>query len=174
MPTHSSRPHLAPADRLRPPHDAQRQSSGKGQARPHAALAAAPPPGLGSVSYASSAMAICSSLRCEIRAVVLHLWPDEIKVHPHVRVTIPVGRRGQPVKKLRTMPMTRVHELCNKSQRGFVSTVTFGGGLGFRLTGVPRPVFPRMRDLACQHPNTISYLCRTLGTGTDAGRSSGR
>jgi len=48
-------------------------------------------------------MAIRSTLRCEIRAVVLHLWPDEIKVHPHVRVTIPVGRRGQPVQKLRYM-----------------------------------------------------------------------
>jgi hypothetical protein len=44
-------------------------------------------------------MAIRSSLRCEIRAVVPHLWPDEIKVHPHVRVLIPVGRRGQPVQK---------------------------------------------------------------------------
>jgi hypothetical protein len=62
-------------------------------------------PGLGSVSYASSSMAIRSSLRCEIRAVVLHLWPDEIKVHPHVRVTIPGGRRGQPVRKLRYMPL---------------------------------------------------------------------
>jgi hypothetical protein len=43
-------------------------------------------------------MAIRSSLRCEIRAVVLHLWPDEIKVYPHVRVTIPVGRRGQKLR----------------------------------------------------------------------------
>ena len=113
-----------PGSPARPPHDAQRQSSGKGQARPHAALATAPPPGLGSVSYASSAMAICSSLRCEIRAVVLHLWPDEIKVHPHVRVTIPVGRRGQPVQKLRYMPLAQAHKVARKLQGTRGATVS--------------------------------------------------
>jgi hypothetical protein len=61
-------------------------------------------------------MAIRSSLRCEIRAVVLHLWPDEIKVHPHVRVTIPVGRRGQPVQKLRYMPLAQAHKVARKLQ----------------------------------------------------------
>ena len=89
-----------------------------------AALAAAPPPGLGSVSYASSAMAICSSLRCEIRAVVLHLWPDEIKVHPHVRITIPVGRRGQPVQKLRYMPLAQAHKVARKLQGTRGATVS--------------------------------------------------
>lgn len=113
-PQQSSLPRLG--NPARPPHDAQRQSNGKGQARPHAALATAPAPGLGSVSYASPAMAICSSLRCEIRAVVLHLWPDEIKVHPHVRVTIPVGRRGQPVQKLRYMPLAQAHKVARKLQ----------------------------------------------------------
>jgi hypothetical protein len=61
-------------------------------------------------------MAICSSLRCEIRAVVLHLWPDEIKVHPHVRVTIPVGRLGQPVQKPHIMPLVGAIELVRKLQ----------------------------------------------------------
>ncbi len=96
----------------------------KGQARPHAALAAAPALGLGSVSYAPPAMAICSSLRCEIRAVVLHLWPDEIKVHPHVRVTIPVGRRGQPVQKLRYMPLAQAHKVARKLQGTRGATVS--------------------------------------------------
>jgi hypothetical protein len=61
-------------------------------------------------------MAIRSSLRCEIRAVVLHLWPDEIKVHPQVRVTIPVGRRSQPVQKLRYRPLARAHQVACKPQ----------------------------------------------------------
>jgi hypothetical protein len=56
-------------------------------------------------------MAIRSSLRCEIRAVVSHLWPDEIKVHPQVRVTISVGRRSQPVQKLRYRPLARAHQV---------------------------------------------------------------
>ncbi len=68
------------------------------------------------MSFAPLPIAIRSSLRCEIRAVVLHLWPDEIKVHPHVRVTIPVGRRGQPVQKLRYMPLAQAHKVARKLQ----------------------------------------------------------
>jgi hypothetical protein len=108
--------HPAPAAALRPPHAAQRHPSSKGQARPHTALAPVVAPGLGSVSFAPLPMAIRSSLRCEIRAVVLHLWPDEIKVHPHVRVTIPVGRRGQPVQKLRYMPLAQAQKVARKLQ----------------------------------------------------------
>jgi len=61
-------------------------------------------------------MAIRSSLRCEIRAVVPHLWPDEIKVHPQVRVTISVGRRSQPVQKLRYMPLAQALKVARKPQ----------------------------------------------------------
>jgi hypothetical protein len=61
-------------------------------------------------------MAICPSLRCEFHAVVLHLCPDEIKVHPHVRATIPEGRRGHPVQKLRYMPRAQAHKLARKLQ----------------------------------------------------------
>jgi hypothetical protein len=69
-------------------------------------------------------MAICSSLRCEFSAVVLHLWPDETKVHLHVRVTIPVGRRGQPVQKLRYMPLAQAYKVGRKLQRTRVATVS--------------------------------------------------
>jgi len=69
-------------------------------------------------------MAIFSSLRWEIRAVVLHLWPDEIKVHPHVRVTIPVSRHGQPVQKLRYMPLAQAHKVARKRQGTRGATVS--------------------------------------------------
>ena len=58
--------------------------------------------------------------------MVLHLWPDEIKVHPHVRVTIPVGRRGQPVQKLRYMPLAQAqaHKVARKLQGTRGATVS--------------------------------------------------
>ena len=77
-------------------------------------------------------MAIRSSLRCEIRAVVLHLWPDEIKVHPHVRVTIPVGRRGQPVQKLRYMPLAQAHKVLAEVE------ALCGIWLAVRAAGAPK------------------------------------
>ena len=61
-------------------------------------------------------MAISSSPRCEIRALVMHVYPDGIKAHGHERLTTPVGRRGKPVKKVRYMPMARAHTLARKLQ----------------------------------------------------------
>ncbi len=92
---------------------------------------------MGSVSFAPLPKAICSSLRCEIRAVVLHLWPDEIKVHPHVRVTIPVGRRGQPVQKLRYMPLAQAHQVARKLQGTRGATVSVICGRGLCRPGLP-------------------------------------
>ena len=61
-------------------------------------------------------MAISKSPRCEIRALVMHIYPDGIKAHGHERHTVHLGRRGKPVKKLRFMPMARAHALARKLQ----------------------------------------------------------
>ena len=61
-------------------------------------------------------MAISKSPRCEIRALVMHVYPDGIKAHGHERHTVPLGRRGKPVKKLRYMPMACAHALARKLQ----------------------------------------------------------
>jgi hypothetical protein len=39
-----------------------------------------------------------------------------IKAYGHERVTIPLGRRGKPVRKIRFMPMARAHALARKLQ----------------------------------------------------------
>ena len=61
-------------------------------------------------------MAISKSPRCEIRALVMHIYPDGIKAHGHELHTVHLGRRGKPVKKLRFMPMARAHALARKLQ----------------------------------------------------------
>jgi hypothetical protein len=61
-------------------------------------------------------MALSKAPRCEIRALVLHIYPDGIKAYGHERHTVPLGRRGKPVKKMRFMPMARAHELARKLQ----------------------------------------------------------
>jgi hypothetical protein len=81
-------------------------------------------PGAGSVSFAPFSMAISTAPRCEIRALVMHVYPDGIKAYPHERLTVYVGRRGKPVRKLRYMPMARAHELARKLQGRFGTTVS--------------------------------------------------
>jgi hypothetical protein len=46
-----------------------------------------------------------------------------IKAYGHERHTVCVGRRGKPVRKLRTMPMACAHELSKKLQGRFGTTV---------------------------------------------------
>ncbi len=46
-----------------------------------------------------------------------------IKAYGHERLTVYLGRRGKPVRKLRTMPMARAHELAKKLQGRFGTTV---------------------------------------------------
>lgn len=43
-------------------------------------------------------MAISSASRCEIRGLVMHVYPDGIKAYGHERLTVLVGRRGKPVR----------------------------------------------------------------------------
>jgi hypothetical protein len=81
-------------------------------------------PGEGSVSFAPASIAISTAPRCEIRALVMHVYPDGIKAFPHERLTVYVGRRGKPVRKPRYMPMARAHELAKKLQGRFGTTVS--------------------------------------------------
>ncbi len=80
--------------------------------------------GAGSVSFAPASMAISTAPRCEIRALMMHVYPDGIKAYGHERLTVSVGRRGKPVRKLRYMPMARAHELAKKLQGRFGTTVS--------------------------------------------------
>ena len=73
-------------------------------------------PGAGSVSFAPLSMAISTAPRCEIRGLVMHVYPDGIKAYGHERHTVYLGRRGKPVRKLRFMPMARALELARKLQ----------------------------------------------------------
>ena len=57
-------------------------------------------------------MAISKAPSCEIRALVMHVYPDGIKAYGHERLDVPLGRRGKPVKKVRFMPMAKAHELA--------------------------------------------------------------
>ena len=49
-------------------------------------------------------MARTSALCCELRTLVLHTYPDGIKAYGHERITTPMGRRVELVKKLRLIP----------------------------------------------------------------------
>ena len=47
---------------------------------------------------------------------MLHTYPDGIKAFGHERLTVPLGRRGKPVKKLRLIPAERAHAIARKLQ----------------------------------------------------------
>jgi hypothetical protein len=65
-----------------------------------------------------------STPRCEIRALVLHIYPVAagfcaavgVKEYGHERITPPIGRRGKPIKKMRYMPLALAHQLARKFQ----------------------------------------------------------
>jgi len=46
---------------------------------------------------------------CEIRRLMVHIYPGGIKAHDAERVTVFYGRRGRPVKKPRFIPAERAH-----------------------------------------------------------------
>ncbi len=69
-------------------------------------------------------MALPSAPCCEIRTLVLHVYPDGIKAYGHERLTTPLGRRGKPVKTLRLIPAERAHALARKLQGRFGTTVS--------------------------------------------------
>jgi hypothetical protein len=53
----------------------------------------------------------------------MHVYPDGIKAYGHERHTVYVGRRGKPVRKLRTIPIARAYELAMKLQERFGATL---------------------------------------------------
>lgn len=61
-------------------------------------------------------MAFATGPVCELRTLVLHVYPDGIKAPGHERLTTPIGRRGKPVKKLRLIPAERAYTLARKLQ----------------------------------------------------------
>ena len=76
------------------------------------------------MSHAVSSMAISKAPSCEIRALVMHVYPDGIKAFGHKRLDVPLGRRGKPVKKVRFMPMAKAHELALKLQGRLNTTIS--------------------------------------------------
>ena len=60
------------------------------------------------MSHAVSSMAISKAPSSEIRALVMHVYPDGIKAFGHERLDVPLGRRGKPVKKVRLVAPLRV------------------------------------------------------------------
>ncbi|MFM7676013.1 MAG: hypothetical protein ACKO5F_10615 [Synechococcus sp.] len=61
---------------------------------------------------------------CEIRCLLLHVYPDGIKAYGHERLTTPLCRRGKPVRKLRFIPAERAHALARQLQGRFGTTVS--------------------------------------------------
>jgi hypothetical protein len=82
-------------------------------------------------------MAISKAPRCEIRCLVMHIYPDGIKAYGHERITQPIGRRGKPIKKLRYMPMARAQALARKLQSRPSATVSVICGQGLGRPGSP-------------------------------------
>jgi hypothetical protein len=89
-----------------------------------AVLAATRVGGARRASHAVPSMAIPSGPCCQIRALVMHVYPDGIKAYGHERHTVPLGRRGKPVKKMRFIPAERAHVLARKLQGRFGTTVS--------------------------------------------------
>ncbi|EAQ67905.1 MULTISPECIES: hypothetical protein [unclassified Synechococcus] len=62
-------------------------------------------------------MAHPSAPCCEVRFLLMHVYPAGIKAYGHERITIPLGRRGKPIKKLRLIPAERAHALALQRRR---------------------------------------------------------
>jgi hypothetical protein len=72
--------------------------------------------GLTRLSLAFSVMASLSP-RCEIRQLVVHIYPGGIKAHDAERLTVFYGRRGRPIKKPRFLPAELAHQLAHQLAR---------------------------------------------------------
>lgn len=98
----------------------RRQGSGRAAAR-------SLPPGAGrgvsGVSLAFLEMA-SSTPRCEIRQLMVHIYPSGIKAHDAERLTVFYGRRGRPVKKPRFIPAERAHFWARRLQARRLGTVS--------------------------------------------------
>jgi hypothetical protein len=69
-------------------------------------------------------MAILSGPCCQIRARVMHVYPDGIQEYGHERHIVPLSRRGKPVKQVRFIPAEKAHVFTRKLQGRFGTTVS--------------------------------------------------
>jgi hypothetical protein len=74
-----------------PPCPPPKRQQGSGRAA-DAVLAATRAEGARRASHAVHSMAIPSAPCCQIRALVIHVYPDGIKAYGHERHTVPLGR----------------------------------------------------------------------------------
>jgi hypothetical protein len=79
--------------------------------------------GLTRMSLAFSVMA-SSFPSCDIRQLVVHVYPGGIKAHDAERLTVFYGRRGRPVKKPRYIPAELAFQLARKLQARRLGTVS--------------------------------------------------
>ena len=119
-----------------PPCPPPLRQQGSGRAA-NAVLAATRAGGARRASQTVPSMAIPSGPCCQIRALVIHVYPDGIKAYSHERHTVALGRRGKPVKR------------CASSRPSgpMPSHASCRGGLAPRCRcsealGLCRPVFP--------------------------------
>ena len=75
------------------------------------------------VSLASFVMA-SSFPCCEIRQLLVHVYPGGSKAPGAERITVFYGRRGRPVKKPRFMPAELAHQWARKLQARRLGTVS--------------------------------------------------
>ena len=79
--------------------------------------------GLTRVSLASLVLA-SSSPSCEIRQLLVHVYPGGSKAPGAERLTVFYGRRGRPVKKPRFIPAELAHQWARKLQARRLGTVS--------------------------------------------------
>ena len=79
--------------------------------------------GLTRVSLAFFVMASSSS-SCEIRQLLVHVYPGGSKAPGAERITVFYGRRGRPVKKPRFIPAELAHQWARKLQARRLGTVS--------------------------------------------------
>ena len=79
--------------------------------------------GLTRVSLAYLVMA-SSFPCCEIRQLLVHIYPGGSKAGAAERITVFYGRRGRPVKKPRFIPAERAHFWARKLQARRLGTVS--------------------------------------------------
>ena len=79
--------------------------------------------GLTRVSLASLVLA-SSSPSCEIRQLLVHVYPGGSKASGAERLTVFYGRRGRPVKKPRFIPAELAHQWARKLQARRLGTVS--------------------------------------------------
>ena len=79
--------------------------------------------GMTRVSLASLVLA-SSSPSCEIRQLLVHVYPGGNKASGAERLTVFSGRHGRPVKQPRFMPAALAHQWARKLQAWRLGTVS--------------------------------------------------